>query len=127
MQVRSCTLDTWLQSQVDFMDQTGNAVANSHWEGKYDGSQRPSFGPDLEAFIRRKYNGEWSQGTWPPAFSTPTPAPVPASLPEAPIPAAVDSQPGVALCPSPYLGTWPFLCLQVGAASPCCFAGMLSS
>ncbi|KAK9865406.1 hypothetical protein WJX84_000313 [Apatococcus fuscideae] len=94
--VRSCTLDTWLQSQVDFMDQTGNAVANSHWEGKYDGSQRPSFGPDLEAFIRRKYNGEWSQGTWPPAFSTSTPAPVPASLPEAPIPAAVDSQPGAA-------------------------------
>ncbi|KAK9821166.1 hypothetical protein WJX74_003656 [Apatococcus lobatus] len=80
--VRSCTLDTWLQSQVDFMDQTGNGLANAYWEGKYDASQRPASGPELEAFIRRKYNGEWAQGTWPPPIASSTPEPVSASLPE---------------------------------------------
>ncbi len=75
MQVRSCTLDTWLQSQVDFMDQTGNAIANSYWECKIGAVQRPSSGPHLEAFIRRKYNGEWAEGTWPPAVALSIPAP----------------------------------------------------
>lgn len=31
-QVRSCTLDTWLPVQVQFLSQTGNAVANAYWE-----------------------------------------------------------------------------------------------
>ncbi len=30
-QVRSTTLDTWLPEQVEFMDRTGNAVANAYW------------------------------------------------------------------------------------------------
>ena len=55
MQVRSCTLDTWLPEQVAFMEQTGNAVANAYREAKLDPAQRPAPGsPDLPAFIRRK-------------------------------------------------------------------------
>ncbi len=55
MQVRSCTLDTWLPEQVTFMDRTGNAKANAHYEAKLDPAQKPSYySPDLEAFIRRK-------------------------------------------------------------------------
>jgi len=53
--VRSCTLDTWLPEQVQFMSRTGNAAANSHFEVRMEPSQKPSyFSPELEAFIRRK-------------------------------------------------------------------------
>lgn len=55
MQVRSCTLDTWLPEQVAFMARTGNARANAYYEAKLESSQKPSYhSPDLEAFIRRK-------------------------------------------------------------------------
>jgi len=53
--VRSCTLDTWLPEQVQFMSRTGNAAANAHFEVRMEPSQKPSyFSPELEAFIRRK-------------------------------------------------------------------------
>ena len=55
VQVRSCTLDTWLPEQVAFMARTGNAKANAYYEAKLDSSQKPSYySPDLEPFIRRK-------------------------------------------------------------------------
>ena len=55
--VRSTTLDAWLPAQVAFMEATGNAVSNSYWEaGLPRGAPRPGSGsPDMEAFIRRKY------------------------------------------------------------------------
>ena len=55
LQVRSCTLDTWLPEQVVFMERTGNAVANAYREAKLDPSERPVSNPlELERFIRRK-------------------------------------------------------------------------
>ncbi|EFN56385.1 hypothetical protein CHLNCDRAFT_14705, partial [Chlorella variabilis] len=30
--VRSCSLDTWLPEQVEFMARTGNALGNAYWE-----------------------------------------------------------------------------------------------
>jgi hypothetical protein len=33
-QVRSCSLDTWLPEQVEFMARTGNALGNAHWEAR---------------------------------------------------------------------------------------------
>ncbi len=55
--VRSCTLDTWLPEQVQFMARTGNAAANAHFEARLEPSQKPSYySPELEAFIRRKVN-----------------------------------------------------------------------
>ena len=54
-QVRSCTLDTWLPEQVDFMARTGNEVANAYREARLEPAQRPSTAPlELESFIRRK-------------------------------------------------------------------------
>lgn len=32
LQVRSCSLDTWLPEQVEFMARTGNALGNAYWE-----------------------------------------------------------------------------------------------
>ncbi|KAI3426323.1 hypothetical protein D9Q98_008696 [Chlorella vulgaris] len=70
--VRSCTLDTWLPDQVEFMARTGNALANAYWEAKLGQGQggKPSqltSLPELEAFVRRKYAGkEYAAGTWPP-------------------------------------------------------------
>lgn len=53
--VRSCTLDTWLPEQVQFMARTGNAAANAHYEARLEPSQKPSYySPELEAFVRRK-------------------------------------------------------------------------
>ena len=53
--VRSCTLDTWLPEQVQFMARTGNAAANAPFEARLDPSQKPSYySPELETFIRRK-------------------------------------------------------------------------
>ena len=69
LQVRSCTLDTWLPGQVSFMAATGNAAANAYWEAKLTSSQKPHYeSPDLQPFIRRKYcNKEFAEGEWPPA------------------------------------------------------------
>ncbi|KAK9805408.1 hypothetical protein WJX73_002177 [Symbiochloris irregularis] len=65
--VRSCTLDTWLPEQVAFMAATGNGLANAYREAKLDPAQRPKAdSADLATFIRRKYNGEWAEGEWPP-------------------------------------------------------------
>ena len=68
VQVRSCTLDTWLPEQVSFMAATGNAAANGYWEAKLASNQKPHYeSSDLEPFIRRKYcNKEYAEGTWPP-------------------------------------------------------------
>ena len=41
LQVRSCSLDTWLPEQVEFMARTGNALANSYWEGGMKEGQKP--------------------------------------------------------------------------------------
>jgi hypothetical protein len=70
LQVRSCTLDTWLPQQVSFMAVTGNAAANSYWEAKLGPGQKPHYeSSDLEPFIRRKYcNKEFAEGAWPPAL-----------------------------------------------------------
>ena len=67
MQVRSCTLDTWLPEQVRFMASTGNSVANAYWEARLPDLAKPSTtSPELDGFIRRKYDGkEWAQGSWP--------------------------------------------------------------
>lgn len=44
VQVRSCTLDTWLPGQVAFMAHTGNAIANSYWEaGLAPEAVKPSY------------------------------------------------------------------------------------
>lgn len=32
--VRSCTLDTWLRDQVNFMSKLGNVEGNKYWEVK---------------------------------------------------------------------------------------------
>jgi hypothetical protein len=70
LQVRSCSLDTWLPEQVEFMARTGNALANTYWEGGLREGQKPrSFSSltDLEAFLRRKYVAkDFAAGTWPP-------------------------------------------------------------
>lgn len=55
LQVRSCTLDTWLPEQVEFMARTGNARANAFFEARLDAGLKPAYGSvDLEPFIRRK-------------------------------------------------------------------------
>ena len=55
LQVRSCTLDTWLPDQVAFMAQTGNHAANQFYEAKLDANSKPRYGSqDVAAFIRRK-------------------------------------------------------------------------
>lgn len=41
VQVRSCSLDTWLQEQVAFMGATGNQVAAAHWEATLPSDARP--------------------------------------------------------------------------------------
>jgi len=41
LQVRSCSLDTWLPEQVEFMARTGNALANAYWEGGMKEGQKP--------------------------------------------------------------------------------------
>ncbi|MEW5307626.1 MAG: hypothetical protein WDW36_010005 [Sanguina aurantia] len=75
-QVRSCSLDTWLRAQVDFMAATGNAAANAHWEATLDPAadlRPPRDSPALERFIRLKYcERAWvhPSSTWPPACQT---------------------------------------------------------
>lgn len=58
-QVRSCTLDTWLPRQVEFMRVLGNARGNAYWEARLPGGfRRPPGGEpnhELAAFIRQKY------------------------------------------------------------------------
>lgn len=59
MQVRSCTLDTWLPRQIEFVRCMGNTKANKYWEARLPpGFRRPSGanpGPELATFIRDKY------------------------------------------------------------------------
>ena len=60
LQVRSCTLDTWLPEQVAFMERTGNEVANAFWEARLQAADRPSQDPmEVERFIRRKVLPRW--------------------------------------------------------------------
>lgn len=82
LQVRSCTLDTWLPEQVAFMSATGNAVANSYWEALLPAGARPTSGDrnELTKFISMKYAKEWADGTWPPAPAVAASLPTQASL-----------------------------------------------
>ena len=77
-QVRSCTLDTWLPPQLEFMAATGNRVANAYWEARLGGTPKPtSDDPYLESFIRQKYiNRAFADpdGAWPPAANHTPPA-----------------------------------------------------
>lgn len=55
MQVRSCSLDTWLPGQVAFMGATGNAVAAGYWAGRRpEAAQLPAGSPHLAAHIAQK-------------------------------------------------------------------------
>ena len=75
-QIRSITLDTWLEEHVAFLSLTGNAVANAVFESKLMTSGQPRPLKDeplgLERFIRRKYADlEWAamldgKVAWPP-------------------------------------------------------------
>lgn len=73
-QVRSCTLDTWLPPQLEFMAATGNGVANAYWEARLGDTTKPANDdPYLEPFIRQKYiNRAYANpdGTWPPVQHT---------------------------------------------------------
>lgn len=71
-QVRSCSLDTWLQEQVEFMGRCGgNATANRFWEARLPEGGRPSVATltELDSFVRRKYVDQEfmdPEGIWPP-------------------------------------------------------------
>jgi len=57
-QVRSCSLDSWLAPQVEFMASCGgNLRANQYWEARLPVEKRPSVASlaDLDNFLRRKY------------------------------------------------------------------------
>lgn len=55
VQVRSCTLDTWLPAQVAFMAQTGNSRANAFYEARLGETEKPAYGSkDIAPFIHRK-------------------------------------------------------------------------
>ena len=55
LQVRSCSLDTWLPGQVAFMASTGNAASNSYWAGRRPEAARlPAGSPLLASHIARK-------------------------------------------------------------------------
>lgn len=76
-QVRSCTLDTWLPPQLEFMAATGNHIANAYWEARLGDTPKPaSDDPYLESFIRQKYiNRAFAdpEGMWPPQVATAAP------------------------------------------------------
>jgi len=78
--VRSCTLDTWLPTQVQFLSQTGNAVANAYWEAKRQSQSRPVGDMALRTFIHEKYaQRRFASGTWPPESFKAEAAAVPSS------------------------------------------------
>ena len=55
VQVRSCTLDTWLPEQVAFMAETGNHKANAFLEANLREEQKPGYDTaELASFIRKK-------------------------------------------------------------------------
>ena len=55
VQVRSCTLDTWLPEQVAFMAETGNHKANAFLEANLREDQKPGYDTaELASFIRKK-------------------------------------------------------------------------
>lgn len=55
VQVRSCTLDTWLPEQVAFMAETGNHKANAFLEANLRENQKPGYDTaELASFIRKK-------------------------------------------------------------------------
>lgn len=74
--VRSCTLDTWLPDQVEFMNRTGNRVANEYFEAQLPADFRRPGGPNIEGkpslelanFIRDKYTRKFASpsSSWPP-------------------------------------------------------------
>eukprot|EP00210_Caulerpa_lentillifera_P003024 g2887.t1 len=73
--VRSCTLDTWLPKQVEFMDQTGNKVANAYWEAKLEPHLKPAgTNPMFSNFVQQKYSEkQFASGVWPPEEPVSTP------------------------------------------------------
>ena len=74
--VRSCTLDTWLPAQVEFMNRTGNRVANEYFEAQLPTGFRRPEGPNIDGkpslqlvnFIRDKYSRKFASpsSSWPP-------------------------------------------------------------
>jgi len=57
-QVRSCSLDSWLAPQVEFMASCGgNLRANQYWEARLPEGKKPPVATlaDLDHFLRRKY------------------------------------------------------------------------
>lgn len=75
-QIRSISLDMWMDGQVSFLSRTGNTIANAIFEDKLavSGASRPVRDDTLglERFIRRKYiDHEWAtmedgKVAWPP-------------------------------------------------------------
>ncbi|KAG7670898.1 hypothetical protein Ndes2526A_g01319 [Nannochloris sp. 'desiccata'] len=57
-QVRSCSLDSWLAPQIEFMASCGgNLRANQYWEARLPEGKKPPVATlaDLDNFLRRKY------------------------------------------------------------------------
>ena len=69
-QVRSCSLDTWLFKQVEFMASCGgNTQANAYWENMLERKPELETLGDLENFIKDKYVAKKfvnTEMTWPP-------------------------------------------------------------
>lgn len=62
-------MDTWLPDQVEFMDRTGNKIANEYWEAKLEAHQKPACSSPLFAsFVQQKYSQKmFASGVWPPS------------------------------------------------------------
>jgi Putative GTPase activating protein for Arf len=54
LQVRSCSLDTWLPEQVAFMAGTGNAKAAAFWEARLRPGRRPKQADSQGLEVRRR-------------------------------------------------------------------------
>eukprot|EP00890_Picochlorum_soloecismus_P005760 jgi/Picsp_1/6185/NSC_03539-R1_arf-gap domain 5 len=69
-QVRSCSLDTWLFNQVEFMASCGgNTHANAYWENGLERKPELETLGDLDNFIKEKYVAKKYLNTemiWPP-------------------------------------------------------------
>lgn len=69
-QVRSCSLDTWLFNQVEFMASCGgNTQANAYWENSLERKPELETLGDLENFIKEKYVAKKyvnAETVWPP-------------------------------------------------------------
>lgn len=71
-------MDTWLPDQVEFMDRTGNKIANEYWEAKLEPHQKPACSsPLFSSFVQQKYSQKmFASGVWPPVKDTVESAPL---------------------------------------------------